>query len=212
MRYWVQPDASLANPANTYAWTIPAAVGTHTAGGVTNLATVTMAASAGTGSIQVIESTSVGCGSGTTTSIPVSVIALPTITYPAAGGTAGTCGSGVDGSLAISIPALNVNWTSSVSGARLLNLQYDITGPAGFTPATNTQVNITETGAGTGTFIVTQPLTYYGSYTITLKSAADRIATKCNNMRNTNGITNATYTFIVNRPPTTGPIFHIPNM
>ena len=213
MQYWVAPDPALASPTNTYAWTIAAAVGAQTAGGVTNLATVTMAASAGTGNIQVVESTAAGCGSGTTTTIPVSILALPTVTYPAAAGTAAICGTGTNGSLTVTMPSpLNINWTSSVSGRRLLNLQYDLTGPAGFAAVTNSQVNITETGAGTGTFVVSQTLTYYGTYTITLKSAADRIATKCNNMRNSGGITNATYTFVVNPPPTTGKIYHLPNM
>jgi hypothetical protein len=213
MQYWVQPDAAITGTNSTFAWTIAAAVGTQTGGSPTNLATVTMAGSPGTGTIQVVESSPAGCGSGSTTTINVGVIALPTVTYPAAGGNGSVCTTGTDGSLsAVIAAALNINWTSSVSGNRLLNLRYDLTGPAGFTNVTNHQVNITETGAGAGTFAVTETLTHYGTYTITLKDAADRVATKCNNMRNTNGITNTTYTFTVYRTPVTGPIYHIPNM
>lgn len=201
LKYWAQPDASVANPANTYAWTITPALGSQTGGSPTNLATITFGATPGTGTIQVIETASTGCA-GSTTTINVQSIAAPNVTNATFSSIA--CPTGVP-PYTVAGPTATLTITTSVSGAKGVVVNYDLTGPAGFTSLTNQTANL---GNGNQIDLTGVNLNQPGTYTLKINTVVDRISTK-------SGITTnvgSSYTFVVNRAPVTGPIYHLPNM
>jgi hypothetical protein len=216
------PDLLHAAPTSSFHWTVTNSSGPTALVPLTivtnfdNYKSIKWVVSTGDYFVNVYEqSASPNSCPGTTITKQVTVIAAPTVTFPVAGGSNSTCVTGLDGSLTVSAPALNVNFTSAVAAPRQMTLQYDLTGPTGFSNVTNQEVSITETtfaaGSGTGTFSVIQNLNKFGIYTITLKNAGDRIANKGSDYRNPAGITNATYTFIVSPTPNTGTLMHVTN-
>ncbi len=223
--YFVMPDPTLnpgydfaTNPLtnlnSTFDWT-----GTTGASGIVykksgptdipNYVTITWGNTPGLFQVSVYEISAAGCQDATPTTIPVQVIAAPTLTYPAAGGSESICGTGTDGSLGINPSPINVNFTSSVSGNRQMQLVYTITSVNHGTIASNVTANITETGAGSGTFTLAAPLQYYDTYTVTLNTVSDRISRKSNVVSNASG--NTTFTVVITPTPNTGTIYHLPN-
>jgi hypothetical protein len=164
---------------------------------------------AGLFQISVAEQAAAGCADPTPTTVPVRLIGLPTLTYPVAGGNQAYCSTAADGSTNITVTPLTVNFTSSVSGNKLIQLRYTITSTSHGTVATNVLTSVTATSATTGTFSIASPLNFYDSYTITLTEVTDRIARKSNVVGAPSG--NLTYTVNVNRTPSTGTIYHVPN-
>ena len=201
MRYWAEADASVANPLNTYAWTItPAALGSQTAGSPTNLATITFGAAPTIGTIQVIETSSNGCA-GSARIIDVQTIAAPNVT----GSTfsAISCPTGIP-PYTVAGPTATLTIASSVSGAKQVVVNYNLTGPAGFVALNNQTANL---GNGNQINLTGVNLNQPGTYTLHINTVVDRISVK-------SGVTttvNADYTFVLNRAPVTGPIYHLPN-
>jgi len=176
---------------------------------IPNYVTITWGNTPGAYQVSVYEISAAGCQDATPTTIPVQIIAAPTLTYPAAGGSESICGTGTDGSLNINPSPITVNFTSSVSGNRQMQLVYTITSASHGTIASNVTANITEAGPGTGTFTLAAPLQYYDTYTVTLNTVSDRISRKSNVVSNASG--NTTFTVVITPTPNTGTIYHLPN-
>ncbi len=225
MKYYIPPDTNV-NPGYTgiltgtlkssFNWTTSAATGSAsgTISGVTgylayqNYKQITWSG-IGTINFNAQEISDSGCASGTTTTVPVVIIAVPTVAYSRTD--SGVCVTQADGSVNLSLTGLPINWTSSVSGIRLLNVNVTITCTNALFGGLHSYSNIsvTETGAGKGTFNLPVVLNYYGSYTITLTAINDRISTK-SVVNGTTGVANV-YTFLINKTPVTGPAYHVPN-
>ncbi|MFN8207169.1 MAG: hypothetical protein U0T82_07145 [Bacteroidales bacterium] len=164
---------------------------------------------AGLYQVSVAEQAAAGCADPTPTIIPIRLIGLPTLTYPVAGGNQAYCSTSADGSTNIAVSPLTVNFSSSVSGNKLIQLRYTITSTSHGTIASNVLATVTATSATAGTFSIASALNYYDSYTITLTEVTDRIARKSNVTGAPSG--NLTYTVYVNKAPNTGIIYHLPN-
>jgi hypothetical protein len=205
MQYWAQPDPALvASPVNTYGWTITPALGSQTAGGTTNLATITFGATPGTGTIQVIQTSASGCA-GSAVSYPVQSIAAPANTAIAFSALA--CPTGAV-PYTLAGPTVTLTLVDAMNpGAQQIKVTYNLTGPGGsFTNITGAVANIAE---GTQTINLSGVnLSEPGTYTFTITALSDRISRK-SSVAGT--LTVASNTFTVNRAPVTGPIFHVPN-
>jgi hypothetical protein len=231
LKYYVLPDAianpsfvvtsPLSNVVSTFTWNLTGATGTA-AGTIAavganpqNYKQVTWS---GLGSINlnVVENSSLGCASGDTVTTPVTIIKAPTAEF-SADSAAARCISGTDGFLTQTLTAVPFLYASDVAATRNLKVTYNITcSNAGFLPVTGTVKNAIDGGAGTGTFDITQTLTHFGTYTITMTAINDRISTKSivdGTLADINSLggTKSTYTLVVSRIPVTGPMYHIPN-
>lgn len=165
----------------------------------------------GTLNLGVKERNSSGC-EGTETTIPIAVIDAPTLTYPSSGGIEDTCFKGTEGSLNIQVTKrFWVTFSSPVSGAKNIQIKVNITRGA-TTVASDLDVNFTQTSSTSGYFTIpnTTEFDNYGTYKITLKSVSDRISRKGDYWNTASGNTN--FDYLVNPIPTTGSIYHIPNM
>jgi hypothetical protein len=159
--------------------------------------------------VSVAEQAAAGCADATPTLIPVRLIARPTLTFPAAGGNQSFCSSAADGSTNVNPAAMTVNFTSSVSGDKLIQLRYTITSTSHGTVASNILATVTATSATSGTFTLASALNFFDTYTITLTEVTDRISRKSNTTAVPAG--NITYTVVVTHAPNTGTLYHIPN-
>ena len=230
MKYYVLPDAT-ANPGfvapftnlvSTFTWTTNTPTGTAVgaiaivvAANHENYKQVTWSG-LGNINLNVVENSAGGCVSGTSTTTAVTIIKAPTAEFSAASAVS-RCISGTDGSLTQNLTAVPFLYASDVTATRNLKVTYDITcSNAGFTAVTGTAVNAVDGGAGSGTFDISQTLTHFGTYTITMTAVNDRISTKSavNGAPadvNAAGGTQSTYTLIISRTPITGPMYHISN-
>lgn len=234
-RYYVLPDAT-ANPnyggsaapltgtlTSSFTWnsntpTGTAAIGTIGAAGSASYTHYRQITWAGAGTINLtVQETNVSGCAGLETSIPISVIAAPTLTYPVAGGTEDTCFSGTNGSLNIqSNKRFWVNFSSPLSGLnKSLQILADVTRDNSGSPQTianDVQVTFTQTSATAGYFTLpaTAEFDHYDRYTITLVSVSDRISRKGGLWNPASG--NTTFTYNVYPVPSTGNIYHLPNM
>jgi hypothetical protein len=214
MKYYVLPDinvnpgfvAPFTNVASTFAWTTSLPTGTA-AGAIaavgvfpTNYKQVTWSG-LGTINLNVVESSGAGCGSGSTTTIPVTIIRVPTVTGGAA--PAAQCTSN-PATVTFAVP---FTLTSDISTPDKVRINYTVTNPDAtvlFAAAnldlakTATTFNLTLTGA-----------TQYGNYTVTINSVSDRISRK-SSVAGT--VTTPNILLTVNRIPVTGPIYHLPNI
>jgi hypothetical protein len=231
--YFVMPDLTVSpsyDPSTSYTANLNAnATFTWTlgGGGITSATHTGMAANfvditfstLGAKTISVVEgNSSTTCSDATPVSFPVLVIAAPTAEFAGAS-EAARCIGGTDGALTQTFTASTpIRFASSVSGTRNLVVTYNITcNNGGFTAVTGATANITETGAGTGTFTIPTTLTHFGNYTVTITAINDRISTKSHVAGsaadvNTDATTQSTYALTINRVPVTGSIYHVPNM
>lgn len=234
-RYYVLPNAA-ANPSyggtaapltgtlsSSFTWgsntpTGTAAIGTIAAAGAATYGHYRQITWAGTGTLNltVQETSGSGCA-GSETAIPISVVAAPTLTYPVAAGAEDTCFTGTNGSLNIQSSKLFwVSFTSPISGVNKgLQILIDVVRANGGTPQTianDVQATFTQTSATAGYFTLpaTAEFDYYDTYTITLVSVSDRISRKGALWNPASG--NTTFTYNVYPVPTTGNIYHLPNM
>lgn len=219
-KYYVLPDATVnpsfdyntdlfANVISTFNWSVTPALAS---GGVQNVVAYPTAphykqvtwTATGTGSIQVQEvaNASQGGCAGSTLTMNVEVIAAPDVTAASVPNT--TCYSGTI-PYSITCPNATLTISSDVNGNKGVVVNYDLTGPAGFTPVTNQTANL---GNSTTLDLSAITLTHPGTYTLTINWVTDRIATKSGLTQ----IADGTFTnFIVTAAPNTGPIYHIPN-
>lgn len=237
-RYYVVPDAS-ANTLYTgvltgtltsgFKWNVNTKTGTADTltsgnainavgafGSFTNYRGITWAG-IGTLNLTVQEISAAGCG-GTPTTIPISIVAAPTVAYPTATGVEDTCFSGTAGSLNIQVTKrFYVNYTTPIPGPSTQDIQIkvNISRNNGGTPAvvaTGLDVTFTRTSSTSGYFTIpnTTEFDYFDRYTITLASVSDRISRKGNFWNPATG--NTDFTYHVYPVPTTGTIYHLPNM
>jgi hypothetical protein len=216
MRYYVTPDADLnasysgiltGTLSSSFTWALASAsgvtatfstVGSYTA--FTNYQEVTWKTT-GTANLTVQEtSASAASCPGSTTTIPVAVIAVPTATF-------GTDPSAVCATTPVQTFSLPLTLTTAVKDG-WVRINYTVYDPKGavFTAAqdldiktSTTSFSVTLTGA-----------TLYGDYYVVINSITDRISRK--------GVTDVTGTIsdsridmYVYKTPVTGPIYHIPN-
>lgn len=201
INYFVMPDPAITGES-TFGWTKtgPASDATPHAT-ISNQASFNFA-SAGTGTISVIETSTATCA-GSSTVIDYEVIAAPDVT--AASFSALACPSGTNGSYTVPGPTATLTIDSKVKGNKQVAVVYTLTGPAGFTSVGNTSLTLND---GNSVDLSGINLTHAGTYTLRIVSIVDRISTK-------SGVTatiNKDYTFTLNRAPVTGPIYHLPNM
>jgi hypothetical protein len=233
LKYYVDPDPLIntlytavltGSLSSTFNWTTSGAAGGATA--AISAVTTPVDQSAfqnykkvnwthtGTINLNTVETAVTGgCASGSTTTVPVAIVAVPTVQYSSV--LSSVCRTQADGAIGYSLTGLPISWTSPISGAGGRQLKVNITiscTNAGFNGGgtlTSNNVTVTETGAGSGTFDIAGALNYYGAYTITLTAINDRISTKSG----VNGTVNVpvAYTFSINLTPVTGPMYHVPN-
>jgi hypothetical protein len=160
----------------------------------------------GTGTINLNtqENSSGGCASGSTTTIPITIIAIPTATGGAA--PASQCSSN-PALLTFTVPVTLTSDLPTAGAANTVRVNYTVTNPDAsvLSGAANIELN-----KGAATFNVTLTgATQYGNYTVTINSVSDRISRK-SNVAGT--VTTPNITLTVLHTPVTGPIYHIPNM
>ncbi len=203
LQYWVQPDAAVLTDPSTFTWGTTIALASQTAGGTSNLATFNFTAE-GTGNITVREdSPAPNSCTGSTTTIPVRVIAAPDVT--AATFSSLACPAGTDGTYTLAGPTATLTIACSVLGNKGVSLHYSLSGPTGFTTVGSTLATL---GNGNTIDLSGINLTHSGTYTLTIIDITDRIATKSGLLTIADG---TTATFVVNRVPVTGPVYHLPN-
>ena len=200
------PDAA-ANPAydfatmsgtlvSTFTWTVDAAVGTVGAD-TDNDITITAAASAGNGNITVTES--LGACDGAAVQIPVRVIAAPTADFNTATGS--VCQAD------IADYTVDVDLSTSTAGG---NIRYAINMNG---PSTNNIYTATINANGAADSFVIPAAEFddgLGDYVITFTEISDHISRKSSIAGSSP--TTASHTYTINRTPSTGAIYHIPNM
>jgi hypothetical protein len=239
-RYYVVPDAS-ANSGYTgiltgtltsgFKWDVEALSKTGTAdtltsgrainavtgfGSFTNYREITWKG-AGTLNLTVQEISAAGCG-GTPATIPISIVDAPTVAYPIAAGKEDTCFTGTTGSLNIQVTKkFYINYSTPIAGpsAQGIQIRVNITRNNGGTPVTvasSLQVNFTRVSSTSGYFEIpaATEFDYFDTYTITLADISDRISRKGNFWNTATG--NTAFTYYVYPVPTTGTIYHLPNM
>lgn len=222
MNYFVMPDLDVNQDTDgpydyttnkdalvsTFAWfTVPGLTITEIEA---NYVSVDFPSTTGDYTVNVSEESSAGCSSDTTT-IDVKVINAPEVGYTAAGGSEDFCVTGADGSLSVSPSAMGVTINSDVIGNRGIILSYQITSTSsnfnGGNPLDGT-VNVAD---GVSSFAISENLTHYGTYTITLTDITDRISRKPATDVSGSLLANTTFTVNVTRTPSTGAIYHLPN-
>jgi hypothetical protein len=215
MKYYVLPDinvnpgfvAPFTNLVSTFGWTTSVATGSA-AGVIANVPSSVHAnyqqvtwSGIGTINLNVVENSSTGCASGTTTTIPVTIINIPTVTGGAA--PAAQCSSNPS-TVTFAVP---LSLTSDISTPDKVRINYTVYNPDNTVlfPAANLDLakaaatfNLTLTGA-----------TQYGAYKVTINSVSDRISRKSSVA---GSITTPDILLTVNRIPVTGPIYHLPNL
>ncbi|MCX7986694.1 MAG: hypothetical protein N2662_07130 [Bacteroidales bacterium] len=219
-KYYVLPDAIVnpgfnyttdlfANVISTFNWNVTPAIASGGVQNITGYATaphykqITWSAT-GSGTIQVTEvahASQGGC-TGSTTSINVQVIAAPDVTAVSVPNS--TCYSGTI-PYSLTCPNATLTISSAVNGNKGVVVNWSLTGPSGFTPILNQTANL---GNSTTLNLSAVTLTHPGTYTLTINTVTDRIATKSGLTAIADGTST---TFVVTAAPNTGPIYHIPN-
>ncbi len=175
-----------------------------------NYVSVDFPTSTGDYTVNVSELSAGGCGSDTTT-IDVRVINAPEVGYTLAGGSEDFCETGVDGSLSVSPSAMNVTINSDVIGNQQIIISYQISSTNASFNGGNPVDGTVSVADGAVNFAISENLTHYGTYTITLTDITDRISRKPVTDVSGSLLTNTTFTVNVTRTPSTGTIYHLPN-
>jgi hypothetical protein len=215
LQYYVQPSPAispsyvytspLANLNSTFAWTAaPAASATITSpmnGTVlTNWITVKWT-TLGSVNLSVVETAITGTCAGSTTTIPVDVIHVPTITGGAA--PAAQCASN-PATLTFTVP---FTLTSDLSLPSTVRVNYTVNNPDGSTLIAAQNVELAKSAT-----TISVPLTgaiQFGAYKVVFNSVSDRISRK-SSVAGT--VTTPNVLLTVNPVPVTGPIYHLPNL
>ncbi len=207
IRYVVQPDASntgynfgtmSGTLISTFAWTVDAAVGiVNGAPDTDNDITITAAAGAGSGNISVTES--LGACPGTPVTIPVEVIAAPTADFDV--DSVEICQVDIaDYDVAVSLS------TSTAGGT--MRYAINMNGPS----TNNIYTATINVNGNSDTFTI--PAAEFddglGEYVITFTEISDHISRKSSVAGASPTL--AEHVLTINRTPSTGPIYHVPNM
>jgi len=214
--YYVQPDPAispsyvytspLANLNSTFAWTAaPVASATITspknASVLTNWVSVHWTA-LGAASLSVVETASTGTCPGSTKTIAARVINIPTFTGGAA--PAAQCASTPAG-LIFAVP---FTLSSDLNLPSTVRVNYTVYNPTGTTLIAAQDVELAKAATSIN---ITLPAgaVLYGNYKVTFNTVSDRISRKSSIA----GIVSTPDVLLtVNPVPTTGPIYHLPNM
>jgi hypothetical protein len=206
MDYWVMPSTG-ATASTTWAWSRPTGSATITGVPTGQTAEFTFPGAVETGTIKVVETTT--CTDPTGKTINYAVVALPSVGFSDAtpSTTIGLCNF-------TAAQTLNVALTSSTSGAsEAMTVTYTVS-------FGGTQIGTVHTQSlQKSNTTITIPFAEFGAspaagvYTVTFSNVDDRIVRKAKNKATIVGTINtATYTINVTGVPTTGPIYHLPNM
>lgn len=242
VRYYVVPDAS-ANASYTgiltgslssnFKWDVASKTGTadtittgraiNYVGSYTSFSNYMNVSWKGIGTLDLsyVERSAAGC-SGTPKTLPISIIATPTVEFFNMSDTA-LCTPGTDGSLGLTKTDIRIRYSSSISGLSTRNLivTYDIARPAaaGGNLTGQTATLTIENGTTAKLSLPAGALNWYGQYTITLTNITDRISRKsvpaaAGSLADIDAAVGvkSSYQIMVNPVPTTGTIYHLPNM
>ncbi len=216
LQYYVQPSpiispsytytSPLANLNSTFAWTAaPAASATITspmnATVLTNWISVQWVAP-GPVNLSVVETANTGSCPGSITTIPVIVLHVPAITGGAA--PAEQCAASPAG-LSFTVP---FTLSSDINSPSTVRVNFTLLNPDGSTSIAAQNIEVVKSA----TFVnVTLPAgsTQFGQYKVTFNAVSDRISRK-SAIAGTVASPNVLLT--VNPVPTTGPIYHLPNL
>ncbi len=163
-------------------------------------------AAVGNYTLKVIEGNGAGCTDATGTTIPVTLINVPTANFSSATSTQCTSDpTTVTFNMPLSLSTDVKNNKLKVS----FSVIYTTTAGVASSAQTFTDVDLTEAGTLSLNTLLGTDLAY-GSYAITLTDVNDRISVKSN----VDGVIGSTptYTYNVIRLPKTGAIYHLPNM
>jgi hypothetical protein len=207
MDYWVMPSTG-ATATTTWTWNHPTGTAIITGVPTGQTAEFTFPASAESGSIKVVETTN-ACPDPTGTIINYAVVAKPSVGFSDATPTVtmGICSF-------TAAQTLNIALTTPVSGANeIMNVTYTVSKGA-------VQIGIAHTQAlAKSNTTITIPFAEFGAsptagtYTVTFTNVDDRIVRKAKNKASITGTINtATYTINATAVPSTGSIYHLPNM
>lgn len=155
--------------------------------------------------LDVQEKANSGSCSGSTRTIPILVIAKPTVTGGAA--PAAQCTSD-PGTLSFQVPVALTSDLAVAGIANRVKINYTVTNPNATVFQGATDIDLDKTATFFTLSLATA--TQYGNYTVTINSVSDRISRKSNVAGTLAAPT--TITLTVNRVPVTGPIYHLPNM
>lgn len=215
MQYYVQPSPAISplyvytspksNLNSSFVWTAaPAASGSITSpmnGTVlTNWISINWTA-LGAVNLSVVETATTGGCAGSTTTIPVLVIHAPTIT----GGVAPAAQCATNPStVSFTVP---FTLTSDVLAPSTVRVNYTV-----YNPDNSVLIAAQDVELAKAATTINVPLTgaaQYGAYKVTFNTVSDRISRKSS----VNGtVTTANVLLTVNPVPTTGPIYHLPNL
>lgn len=223
MNYFVMPDLNVNQDADgpyDYATNKDALVSTFdwfAIPGLTitkdeeNYVSVDFPASPGDYTLNVSEESTAGCSTDTTT-IQVRTINAPEVGYTIAGGSEDFCVNDADGSFSVSPSPVSVTINSDVFGNRGIIISYQITSTSSSFNGGNPLNGTVSVADGDSNFSISENLTHYGTYTITLTDITDRISRKPTTDIRGSLLANTTYIVNVTRAPSTGNIYHLPNM
>lgn len=160
--------------------------------------------------LHVSELSVAGCANDTT-QIDVRVIGVPEVGYTVADGSEDFCVTGTDGSLSVAPSAMGIIINSDVAGNRDIIVSYRISSTNGSYNGGSPKDVTVNIGDAESSFSLSEDLTHYGVYTVTLTNITDRISRKPATDVNGSLLANTTFTVNITRAPTTGTIYHLPN-
>jgi hypothetical protein len=214
MKYYVLPDPNVnpgfavpfLNILSTFNWSTSGATGTA-AGAIANVPAalhpnykqVTWTG-IGTINLNVVEVSSSGCTSGGSTTVPVQIINIPTVTGGAA--PAAQCTAN-PATVTFLVP---LALTSDISLPDKVRINYTVYNPDATVLFAASNLDLAKAAASFS--LTLTGATQYGNYMVTINSVSDRISRK-SSVAGT--VTSPNITLTVNRIPVTGPIYHIPN-
>jgi hypothetical protein len=218
LKYYVLPDAAVnpgfavpfTNIVSTFTWTTSVPTGSA-AGAIAAVPTAVHGnyrqvnwTGTGTINLNAVENSTSGCASGTTTTVPIVIIAIPTATGGAAPATQCTSNPAT---LTFAVPVTLTSDLATAGVANRVRVNYTVTNPDASVLLAATDVELNK---GAVTFNVTLTgATQYGNYTVTINAVSDRISRKS---VVTGTVATPNITLTVFHTPVTGPIYHIPNM
>ena len=224
MKYFVLPNPKVSpnyrydTPTNltdfsevnsTFAWSLKTSpLGNITTGDGTPLITVTWGATPGDDELSVVETPNAGsgaCGDGEPTTIPVVLIPKPTIEFVPKNSLYSDTDCKDETTVQAGIEVEFVmNFTTSSSQ---IQVDYTIHKDGEVSPS------VTETGIPIVDGKLTIEFDDYGSYEITITKVTDRISRKSSvDGEIATGVSQANkFTFVMQRPIQTGPIYRLPN-
>jgi hypothetical protein len=226
VKYLVYPDLKIspsyafstsatANLNSTFVWSSSPSTTTinnTVSGFATNYAKITFPATAGDYTISVVETATTGTCAGTAQTLAARLIAAPVVTGGTVTGTI-SCPTTVT-PYNMNVPNITLSGLSSaVVASQQIKIDYTLTGPVDNAGTSGTigsgTITLAEGSSVPDLSTLNGNVDYPGTYTFTITGISDRISRK-SAVSVTPTFT--AVTFVINRRPVTGPIYHVPNM